>query len=533
MKLERIFIIWILLLSIAYSALSVIRHNHFQSGGFDLGIYDQAVWQYSRFQFPYNTIKERFILGDHLTLTLPLLAPLFWLWEDVRILLVFQAFWISFSALAIYKVAIVRLSGKGRMDPRVRGDDKRGGGDERNNEIVALCLAVVYSLFPGIQYAVFFDFHPVIIGVGLLPWIGYFLESNRKKLLWSAIILLLLTQENMGVALAGLGFIYFIRLRSHSRESGNPEIKDKDWIPDQVGDDRLRRAGIWFMVVGILYSLFALRIIAVFSPAGFEYQPVFPNTIPSFIKQLFDSPEKRQSWFFSFAWFSFLPLLSPGAFLAVALDLSQYFVSGPAFARMWSPFAHHRAIVGVFLTLGTLNVLQWIDKKTGRGWIPAFAGMTKKRISVEYISLILLVVVVVFQYIWHLPLNKLVKAEYWKEEVWMTDNRKLFALVPADASIASQQSLVPHLSHRKEIYLVYPVLHDYDDKRCGQTKCWWLDFAGKPQYLVIDLHPNQWVTQLLETNEHFSEAVVNMEKAGRIRLVNRINNAKLYEVVKK
>ena len=122
---------WILLLSIAYSALSVIRHNHFQSGGFDLGIYDQAVWQYSRFQFPYNTIKERFILGDHLTLTLPLLAPLFWLWEDVRILLVFQAFWISFSALAIYKVAIVRLSGKGRMDPRVRGDDKRGGGGEK------------------------------------------------------------------------------------------------------------------------------------------------------------------------------------------------------------------------------------------------------------------------------------------------------------------------------------------------------------------------------------------------------------------
>ena len=54
-------------------------------------------------------------------------------------------------------------------------------GGERNNEIVALCLAVVYSLFPGIQYAVFFDFHPVIIGVGLLPWIGYFWNQTGRS----------------------------------------------------------------------------------------------------------------------------------------------------------------------------------------------------------------------------------------------------------------------------------------------------------------------------------------------------------------
>ncbi|MBI3559955.1 DUF2079 domain-containing protein, partial [Candidatus Gottesmanbacteria bacterium] len=85
----RLLVIWIILLSVLYSTLSIIRHNHFQSGGFDLGVYDQAVWQYSRFQWPYNTIKDRFILGDHLTLTLPLLAPLFWFWSDARTLLIF------------------------------------------------------------------------------------------------------------------------------------------------------------------------------------------------------------------------------------------------------------------------------------------------------------------------------------------------------------------------------------------------------------------------------------------------------------
>ncbi|MBI5620396.1 hypothetical protein HY949_01305 [Candidatus Gottesmanbacteria bacterium] len=43
----KVLVGWIIGLSIAYSALSIIRHNHFQSGGFDLGIYDQTVWQYA------------------------------------------------------------------------------------------------------------------------------------------------------------------------------------------------------------------------------------------------------------------------------------------------------------------------------------------------------------------------------------------------------------------------------------------------------------------------------------------------------
>src|SRR3989344_9679522 len=96
------------ILAFCYSALSIIRHNHFQSGGFDLGLYDQAVWQYAHFQWPYNTIKDRFILGDHLTLTLPLLAPLFWFWEDVRILLIFQAVWIASSSIAIFLLGRLR-----------------------------------------------------------------------------------------------------------------------------------------------------------------------------------------------------------------------------------------------------------------------------------------------------------------------------------------------------------------------------------------------------------------------------------------
>jgi hypothetical protein len=109
----------------------------------------------------------------------------------------------------------------------------------------------------------------------------------------------------------------------------------------------------------------------------------------------------------------------------------------------------------------------------------------------------------------------------------MKDDENLFKEVPKNASVATAQDLVPHLSQRKEIYLIYP---RFTTAKGFCNKCWWLDFGGKPQYMVLDLHPNQWVTQLLESNENFQSAVKNMEKAGKIIKVRNINNAFLYKI---
>lgn len=466
--MRKLLIVWIIALSVAYCALSVIRHNHFQSGGFDLGLYDQSVWQYSKFLAPYNTIKERFIFGDHLTLTLPLLAPLFWIWDDVRMLLLFQAVWISASAYAIYKLCLHRKF----SDP------------------TALSVSIIYSLFYGIQAAVFFDFHPVVIGVGLIAWLVLFMETNRKKLFWLTLVLLLLTQENMGIALICLAAIY-------------------------VWKKQFRNISIAFVVIGILWSAISSKVIANFSPIGFQYLPQISHDPLTIFRNFFDSEEKRQVWLYSFGWFSFFPLLSPGAVFAVIIDLAQYFVTGPEFSRMWSPLMHHRAILAPFLTLGMLD---------------AFTFLHKRRLNPQTIAIGGVIIAFGLQFYFHFPLNKLSKIEYWKNESWMDDDNKLISLVPIDASVATQQNLVPHLSHRKEIYLFFPREHDFDDNRCGQRSCWWLDFNNNAKYLVIDLHPNQWITQLLETNEHVESAVKNMEKFGKITLITNVGAARMYKI---
>lgn len=463
----KFLVAWIIILFALYSALSIVRHNNFQSGAYDLGLYDQSVWQYSQFQAPYNTIKNRFILGDHLALTLPILSPLFWLWDDARMLLLFQAFWVSLSALPVF--LLIRNRGY--------------------SSLTALCLSFVYSLFYGIQFMVFFDFHPVAIGVGLLAWIAYFLESKRWKFLWASIILLLLTQENMGVALASLGLIY-------------------------VFQKKYRKVALGFIAGGFLASFIAIIITKSLSPVGFEYTPQIKLHPANLILDFFSSNEKREVWLYSFSWFSFLPLLSPGAILAVLLDLSQYFLTGEAFARMWSPFMHHRAILAPFLLLGTLDAI----------------NLLKRKFKPEFIAIFMVLVALLLQYKFHFALNKLSKPIYWQSEKWMEDNRSLISTIPKGIPLASTQSITPHLSHRKEIYLIYPREHEIKGNPCARNLCWWLDFPIEAKYLVINLSKQQTLTQLLESPQNFKEATDNMEKTGKIKLEKQIGTARLYKV---
>lgn len=461
-------LIWIIGLSVLYSVLSIIRHNHFESGAFDMGIYDQGIWLYSQFEVPFSTIKERFLLGDHLTLTLPLLSPLFYIWDNVRILLIAQAFFITFSAIPVYLVARIR-----KLSP-----------------FASLIFAVIYSLFYGIQYAVYFDWHPVVFAAGLLAWTIYFYEAKKVKLFISSLLLFLLTQENTGIALACVGLVYLFRKES-------------------------RRDAILFIIGGIGISLAELKIVSLFSPTGYEYNPKFNLNLVELFKRYFDHADKILVWKYSMASFAFLPLLSPGALLAILFDLSQYFLPDKQYPHMITPYFHHRVILAPILALGSLDVVLFFKRK----------GLKS-----EYVLLAAFVIVCFFQFKFHHALNKLSKPIYYQNQSWMDDNSAILSLVPRESSIATQQSLVPHLSHRKEIYLLWP-RKSSDPKRCLQQKeCWWLDFAGKPQYLVVDTHPGSTLTQLLESRENFVSALSNMQKAGKISIYKQQNDARIFKI---
>ena len=51
-------------------------------------------------------------------------------------------------------------------------------------------------------------------------WFIYFFEAKKKRLFWIFLTLILLTQENMGIALSGIGLIYLFK-----KEYRKPDTK--------------------------------------------------------------------------------------------------------------------------------------------------------------------------------------------------------------------------------------------------------------------------------------------------------------------
>src|SRR6185312_9112150 len=75
-------------LFVVYAVLSVLRHRAFETTAFDLGIFFDAVHDWSRFSLPHVAVKGVHsgygpgfdLLGDHFHPILALLAPTMWVW---------------------------------------------------------------------------------------------------------------------------------------------------------------------------------------------------------------------------------------------------------------------------------------------------------------------------------------------------------------------------------------------------------------------------------------------------------------------
>ena len=92
----------------------------------------------------------------------------------------------------------------------------------------------------------------------------------------------------------------------------------------------------------------------------------------------------------------------------------------------------------------------------------------------------------------HAPLHSLAKPQFYRQEKWIADNRKIISKVPPQASVAAQNNLLPHLTHRDRVYrLPYGLNSEYIvmDLNDGPNKYAPLTFA-QMQILFKELTEN-------------------------------------------
>jgi uncharacterized membrane protein len=178
----------------AFAALSVLRHDSFETGRFDLGNMVQAVWSTAHghvLQVTNLQGGQVSRLGAHVDPILVVFAPLWWLWPSPSLLLTAQAIAVALGGLPLYWLT-----------------DKHTG-----SERAALGLSLSYLLFPAAEWMTLNEFHPVALACPLLLFAIWYLDKVRLGLFAVFALLAVLTREEIGLVVAGLGIWYALGRR--------------------------------------------------------------------------------------------------------------------------------------------------------------------------------------------------------------------------------------------------------------------------------------------------------------------------------
>jgi uncharacterized membrane protein len=166
-----------------YSAIGAIKLAHALYDDFDLAIFSQAVDRLLAGSL-FSSIRGMRWLGDHASLNLFLVAPLYAVARSPLTLLVVQSVALALGALPAYRLAARELG------------DRRAG----------IVMAAAYLLHPVVGYVNLFEFHPEALSVTPLLFAFDALRTGRhaRLALWSA--LALLGREDVALVVGMMGF---------------------------------------------------------------------------------------------------------------------------------------------------------------------------------------------------------------------------------------------------------------------------------------------------------------------------------------
>ncbi len=206
------------LYALFFSAYTIQRHQAFLTSAFDLGNFDQAIWNTAHGRplaltnIPGVTIR----LAHHVEPILFLIAPLYWIWSDVRAILILQSLAIAAGAIPLFWYATRRV----------------GAGP-------AVIFAAIYLLFPALQGVNLFDFHAVALAPLFLLLAWNWLDEQRDGLFLVAGVLAAMTKEEISLLIAMMGLYTLVVQR---RRFG--------WLPFVAG------VGWFFFVLEVISPAF-------------------------------------------------------------------------------------------------------------------------------------------------------------------------------------------------------------------------------------------------------------------------------------
>ncbi|MCS7221182.1 MAG: DUF2079 domain-containing protein [Anaerolineae bacterium] len=426
-----VIVLWGLILAYTagFSVLSIRPHLALKTHMADLGQMDLAIWNTAHGRFVQEIKGEQIStrLTDHVEPIFALVSLVFWVWDDVRALLVLQSAVIALGAWPVYQMARARL---------------RALVAERWVSAAGIAFALVYLLFPALEAANLAEFHAAPLAVLPILLALWYTEQGRWVRFTVASLVVAAVKEEMALLSFLLGV--WAMMRAGGR-----------WAGLVVACISLAWFGVAVFVIipahaapvyGEAQSVYFQRYGALGDSATDIARSLI--TKPALVWAIITEPARLRYLGGLLASVGGLALLGPELLLLSAPILAANLLS--AYPAQYSGELHYSApLVPYFVVaaiVGTARAVQGLSRR----WQPALA----------------LGLVLGWLLLWSVGYHRVkgwtpLGGEFrWPE---ITEHHRLaerfFRQIPSDAPVSVTTALYPHLSHRERIYK-FPALGD-------------------------------------------------------------------------
>lgn len=411
--LDRYSIPMLALFTLVYVAffffICALRYHVFNYSDFDLAVHAQTVYNILHGSIQSSILGIPF-LGNHLSLILFLIAPIYAIFSTPLTLLFFQTLLIGLGAVPLFLLAKEVL-------------DKK----------FAFLFSVLYLLFPALTNISQYEFHPVAFTIFFLLFMFYFFEKSRFIPFVCFMVLSLLCKENMalGIFFFGLYVIFF---------------RKKSWKWSVVP-----------IVLSLLWLIIGIKVLHSFNQGTIDFNYIYSHigkSIPEVVVNLFIHPGVTLRYIFDqgnmklliqlFLPLGFLCLLSPKTlFIALPFFLQQMLSIR---AEDHTIDYHYAAKLIPFLFIAAVYGARTVLKSK-------FLNR-HKIILVAFLIVSCIVSNIFFGLLTKIPGNfstryKMKDISYYKQE--------FIEKIPQGASVVATFEFLPKLSQRKEIHSFHHV----------------------------------------------------------------------------
>jgi uncharacterized membrane protein len=446
----------VLAYTIYFSLFLVAKQNAFMTNGEDLGIMDQAVWNLIHGSMLHQTICNsiddtncyglnginRFAIHYE-----PILFPislLYLIWPSPKTLMILQVVIVASGAFPAFWLARLRL----------------------RNAWVGVPFALLYLLDPTQQFEVNFDFHAVTLTTALLLFALYFMYVRKTVWFFIFVVLCLACKEEIAGVIALLGL----------------------WILILQGRWRV---GLGVAALAFCWTGIGLLVVHYASPTGFSllasrytYLGAGPLQIAlnilthpvSIIKEEVLEPYHVLYLRKLLAPMGYLPLLAPWVLVLATPTLALNMLSSST-NMISGNYQYNAEIIPIliFASIEATVLIVWFARQLMVNFFEEHESQEhnlttkapfawRRALSPPYlIQAGVLALVLCYMLMRVYTITTLYDVynvmPYAPGVQWpqVTPHDKLAARflskIPADASVSAQTTLVPHLSHRKFIYL--------------------------------------------------------------------------------